>query len=90
MREPVPFTARPDDQPRTGRGGFAADAADVACRFMNLAVAEFVRTGLLFEKYDAAARTADVSGKIHFGYPPMKPASAGPTGYWQSMHSTWP
>jgi alpha,alpha-trehalase len=49
--------------------GFAAEAADVACRFVALAVTEFERTGLLFEKYDAVVRTAEVAGKIHFGYP---------------------
>jgi len=49
--------------------GYAAEAEEVACRFVKLAVAEFERTGLLFEKYDAVARTADVTGKIRFGYP---------------------
>ena len=49
--------------------GFEEQARDISCRFVHLAVREFERTGQLFEKYDAVQQTADVSGKIHFGYP---------------------
>ena len=49
--------------------GYEKEAADIACRFVSLAADEFTRTGHLFEKYDARARTADVAGKIHYGYP---------------------
>lgn len=51
------------------RYGHMEAAADIACRFLRLAAAEFARTGQLFEKYDAVACTADVTGKIRFGYP---------------------
>jgi alpha,alpha-trehalase len=57
----------------TSRGlaayGYSEEAEEVACRFVKLAAAEFERTGHLFEKYDAVACTADVTGKIRFGYP---------------------
>lgn len=53
--------------------GYTAESTDVACRFMRTAVREFERTGQLFEKYDAVACTADVTGKIRFGYPTNEP-----------------
>jgi alpha,alpha-trehalase len=49
--------------------GHHREAQTLKCRFIALAAAEFQRTGLLFEKYDAISSTADCSGKIHFGYP---------------------
>ncbi len=48
---------------------FTAEAREVADRFVTLAAAEFTRTGHLYEKYDAVARTTDVTGKLAFGYP---------------------
>jgi alpha,alpha-trehalase len=51
------------------RYGFAHEAKDLANRFITLAAREFERTGHLYEKYDAVLETADIQGKIHFGYP---------------------
>ena len=53
--------------------GFEKQASDISCRFVHLAAREFERTGRLYEKYDAVQQTADVSGKIHFGYPTNEP-----------------
>ena len=53
--------------------GHASEAEEVACRFIRTAVTEFERTGQLFEKYDAVNGTADVDGKILFGYPTNEP-----------------
>ncbi len=53
--------------------GFADEAREVARRFLTVTSNEFARTGLLFEKYDATDGTADVAGKIHFGYPTNEP-----------------
>lgn len=51
------------------RYGFTKEARAIAQRFLATATAEFARTGHLFEKYDAVAGTADVEGKLTFGYP---------------------
>ena len=52
-----------------GNYGFTNEARDLATRFLSLVAMEFERTGHVFEKYDAVAGTADVEGKIRFGYP---------------------
>jgi alpha,alpha-trehalase len=53
--------------------GHLAEAADLGSRFLRLAAREFERTGQLFEKYDAVALSADVEGKILYGYPTNEP-----------------
>jgi alpha,alpha-trehalase len=55
------------------RYGFTSEADEIAHRFLALTFAEYDRTGQFFEKYDAADRTSDVSGKILFGYPTNEP-----------------
>lgn len=68
----APFTWAPLVQMAAqgfARYGHTAEAAEISCRFLRLAAAEFARTGQLFEKYDAVQCTSDVEGKIHFGYP---------------------
>lgn len=49
--------------------GHSHEASEISCRFVNLVASEFARTGQLFEKYDAIACSADVEGKIAYGYP---------------------
>lgn len=55
------------------RYGFTHEAREIASRFTAVAAGEFERTGHLFEKYDAQACTADVTGKLRFGYPSNEP-----------------
>lgn len=51
------------------RYGFMSEAKAIASRFIATTAKEFARTGHLYEKYDACECTADVEGKLTFGYP---------------------
>lgn len=53
--------------------GHLEEASDLGSRFLHLAASEFERTGQLFEKYDAVDLTAEVEGKILYGYPTNEP-----------------
>lgn len=53
--------------------GHSAEATDIGMRFLHLTAREFQRTGQFFEKYDAVEATADVEGKILYGYPTNEP-----------------
>ena len=55
------------------RYGYRQEARRIARRFVSVVTAEFIRTGLLFEKYDVQDMTSEVAGKIKFGYPTNEP-----------------
>lgn len=55
------------------RYGYRTDAKRLARRFVSLVISEFRRTGTLFEKYDVEACTAEVHGKLIYGYASNEP-----------------
>jgi alpha,alpha-trehalase len=55
------------------RYGYRVEAKRLAKRYISLVIAEFRRTGTLYEKYDAEACNCEVEGKIVFGYPTNEP-----------------
>jgi alpha,alpha-trehalase len=55
------------------RYGHIDAARRLARKFVSLVNAEFRRTGLIYEKYDAVNCTADVKGTLYFGYPSNEP-----------------
>lgn len=69
--------------------GFEKEAQDVAVRFMELAAAEFDRTGQLFEKYDVVNLTADVTGKISYGYPTNEVGFGWTNGVMAEFMADW-
>jgi alpha,alpha-trehalase len=50
------------------RYGYEHDATRLARKFIGMVTSEFTRTGQLYEKYDVARCSADLSGEILFGY----------------------
>ncbi|ACK65456.1 Alpha,alpha-trehalase [Rippkaea orientalis PCC 8801] len=50
------------------RYGYIEEAHRIACKFVNLVLQEFNKTGTIVEKYDVKKCSADVSDEIFFGY----------------------